>query len=46
MGKRLVGNIQVLNNDAYISTETTDSEIILSLHIPYKMHSEFIDSRS
>ena len=30
--------------EPYILTETTDEEVVLSIHTPFKIQSEFIDS--
>ena len=42
MSKRLVGEASV--GDPYITNDTNESEIIFSIHVPFKMHSEFIES--
>jgi hypothetical protein len=42
MSKKLVGEMKV--DVPYIMKETNDSEVIFSIHFPFQIHSEFIES--
>jgi len=41
MSKKLV--TEVVQRKPYILDESNDSEVIFSIHIPFKIHSDFVD---
>jgi hypothetical protein len=41
MSKKLV--VEAVQGKPYILDQSNDSEVIFSIHVPFKIHSEFVD---
>jgi hypothetical protein len=44
MPKKLMGEVQHFNSLPSVASELMDSELMVNVHIPLKMHSEVIES--